>query len=1428
MMSIRAVHAGDGYAYLLNSVASHDDTTQPQTRLGDYYDATGTPPGKWFGSGIAGLGESTVSVGGVVEEDQMAALYGEGLHPDADAKIDAGASLKDVQLGRAYPNYSKGVPVLDAVKVAEKSFRDEHERRPDQAERNLIGLEVARPFFEAEKGVTTSSAREVLAWLNEEKNTVKQAVSAADLTFSPTKSVSVLWALGDDDTRKAIEKIHQDSVQDSLAWIEDNLLYTRTGARGERQITAQGMIAATFMHYDTRAGDPDLHTHCLISNKVQADPEKSGLSPEDAAKWRALDASVLFKNSARIGQRYQRMMVQSLGEELGLDFYARSTREDKQPVWEIAGIDEELIDKFSRRRAGAQPVYDAYAAEYAATHGHAPSDRARYALWQQAILDTRDAKKPAQSLADHRAQWAQLHDGQPLSTATLREMNQREFFPRQDSDSYREAVVSLAVQAVEDTRSRRAEFYVRHLDTSLSTRLNQWRFTTDQDAEAARTAAHAYAMEHLVVDLGSTATEDLPAALLHDDGRVIDQDAESQMLTAVDTLAEESVVLDALHEPTAWTVSHQSVDAAIAENTRVKGFDLTTGQQLLACHLTESGAQVTAGVGPAGTGKTASMAVVADIWRSHDRGVLALAPSATAAQQLGEDIGAQGATVASLTYRWRGLVGDHPRSVAHLGVDINPGDMLLLDEAGMATTADLAALTEIAEATGAVVRMVGDPHQLDAVETGGLFRTIVTRDQSVELDSVMRMGADSEQADAGLALRHGDIQGLDLYHQRGWVHHGTRADMVADAASEHLEDERVGRSSILIASTRTDVNTANHIIRDARIQDGLVDDEGPSITLGTGHQASVGDVILARRNQTIGGVRVLNGHRFTVTSVRDDGGLVVTDTQRQRPHVLPANYVSEHVQLGYSATVHRAQGVTVDVTRAVVGPETDRRGLYVAMTRGKKQNHVYVAEDTRIDLESEDAHWHMSGEHQAPEYTRILSSIVDKDDGQRSATDLHRELVAEENSDQRKGELLATATDLLTTDWRRTVVEPDVRTRLDRLPVKDLEAIDEDQAVERISTAIVHLTQHGINYRDLTDDATSNLEGSRDVGAVIAARLVQEIPDEAPAIKHLPPRHAGADTELYDWSETTREELEQASKRELRPLEDPRPEVDEAEIQQSLYEDTRMAEAMAKRQATPLVEEQTPSQIVRASLHHRPLADVSDEVLSAMITTPEQVRADYAAAVAEKTRITEQRSAAEQADQQLPSLDEHVEELRRVWQQSEEQRRQAGREVAEEKNRSMMSRLVRGGKLRHAEEHLEQATTRADHDRDQLAQARQQVDEAVKAQRQRPRDEQVSAVTEQEERLSRLVAAVEQPDTVQAEATWREAASSEVIRVDQNRRMHNVMDTSLVEGIGAGSESWDEDWLVRSLSSSSAGRSAEDDQHQGPELGQGIDDGMEL
>ncbi|MCQ9334905.1 relaxase domain-containing protein [Corynebacterium phoceense] len=1164
---MRIVHAGDGYTYLLNSVASHDDETSPEMRLGDYYNANGTPPGHWFGRGLHGLGNTTAVAATEVNEDQMAALYGEGMHPDADELVEQGAELKDVQLGRTYPYYTGGDPVLEAVKTAERQFRKEVGRRPGAEERNHLAFKIAAPYYLQQAGAIDAPERDVLAWLNEKKNRVKQPTSAIDLTFSPSKSISLVWALADEDTRKTIERIHHQAVEDALREVEDEFLFTRTGARGERVVKARGMIASTFMHYDTRAGDPDLHTHCLISNKVQAERGQKGVTDEQADKWRALDARYLLKNSARIGQRYQVKMTHELSRILGLEFYERVSDENKSPVWEVAGIDEELIKASSKRRSLARPVYENYAEQYRDKHGHYPDTRARNALWQAAILETRDAKKPAQSLAAHRASWlSDLRNGQPINIKQVRESGQmstqRTKFPAADTESYAFAIAQIADNAVEDTRNRRAEFNLRHLETSVSMHLTNWKFDSNKQIESIREAVIKHAQVHLITELGSTDTSNLPSALQREDGQLITAERDNITYAARATLDEENGILSSLNELTAYTVTNREVEESLEAYSEKHGFELNEKQAKMAHSLLVTGEKVACAVGPAGTGKTASMEVVAQAWKKSGHNVFGLAPSARAAQQLGNNAGISADTVASLTYRWRGIVGNAPHDVSKLGVDISAGDMLLVDEAGMVTTADLAALTEIADETGAIIRMVGDPHQLDAVETGGLFRTMVRQSNAVELDTVMRMGADVEQAENSTRLRRGDVKALALYRERGWVHGGARQDVIGQAVDAYLRDVNAGFDSIVVASKNEDVVAANTLIQSGLIERGIVKEDSRAAALVGGEHARIGDTVLARRNEILeSGRRVLNGERFEVVGISEDGSLKVRDpnAKKKTDFTLPADYAQQHVQLGYASTVYRAQGITVNNAHAVVGAETDRRALYVAMTRGKWQNHVYVAEDSAIDFDSEMAHWHMSGVENS-DYNRILERIVMHDSGQKSATDRHHDLIKQATGDEEKRSIYRTAADLLHTDYRREVIEPAVQRHLGQLPESLTTGLDMKQATERISTALQRLHQYGVNGLRELDIAVHGLEGAHDVGAVIAHRLGQLVPESAPELVALPPHHEAEDRELYDWATAARIDLSEVKPRQLRPVDPPLPESGEVRGADLRFADLRSAD----------------------------------------------------------------------------------------------------------------------------------------------------------------------------------------------------------------------------------------------------------------------------
>ncbi|MFS0413207.1 MobF family relaxase, partial [Corynebacterium striatum] len=195
-------------------------------------------------------------------------------------------------------------------------------------ERAELVQDIGREFFIEEHGVEPQSGREIVNWVNGLKNNVRQSVSGFDLTFSPAKSVSVAWALSDEKTARRIEKLHHQAVKEAMAWAEDNALFTRVGKQGREQVKTKGFVASEFKHYDTRAGDPDLHSHVLVSNKVQT---------EDG-RWLSIDGYTLMKYHQSISHRYDSILNTLLSNQMGYSFTACDHGVNKEPTWEIDGI----------------------------------------------------------------------------------------------------------------------------------------------------------------------------------------------------------------------------------------------------------------------------------------------------------------------------------------------------------------------------------------------------------------------------------------------------------------------------------------------------------------------------------------------------------------------------------------------------------------------------------------------------------------------------------------------------------------------------------------------------------------------------------------------------------------------------------------------------------------------------------------------------------------------------------------------------------------------------------------------------------------------------------------------------------------------------------------------------------------------------------
>jgi len=381
-MSLHKLTAGDGYTYLTRQVAAADATHRGRGGLGEYYSQRGESPGLWLGHGAAGLTEFLAPTeaaaaavgdraagaglaqaagagpfrGAEVSQTQMLALFGEGRHPNAEAiekaMITGGQGVRAVlsatRLGAPY-KLVKG-PSVFRVELARRFEQTNsgaglpRDWPVPEAERAAIRTALGREMFTGQYGRAPSNSRELSGFLARAMRQQTTAVAGYDLTFTPVKSVSALWAVAPRDVAQVIEGAHQAAVEQCLSWLEDNAAYTRLGRGGARQVDVRGLIAAAFTHRDSRAGDPNLHTHVAVSNKVQA------VGGQAAGRWLALDGRPLHKLAVAASERYNTRLEALLRDRLGVEFTERAGEPGKRAVREIVGVDERLLKTWSARR----------------------------------------------------------------------------------------------------------------------------------------------------------------------------------------------------------------------------------------------------------------------------------------------------------------------------------------------------------------------------------------------------------------------------------------------------------------------------------------------------------------------------------------------------------------------------------------------------------------------------------------------------------------------------------------------------------------------------------------------------------------------------------------------------------------------------------------------------------------------------------------------------------------------------------------------------------------------------------------------------------------------------------------------------------------------------------------------------------------------
>lgn len=753
-------------------------------------------------------------------------------------------------------------------------------------------------------------------------------VRGFDLTFSAPKSVSVLYAAGDDRIAGEVRSAIDAATEDALRWLEQRACVVRRGAGGVVELPGAGFAGAAFRHRTSRAGDPQLHTHVVISNMARG--------PD--GRWTALRGAYLYEHARSAGFVFHASMRAELTARLGVRW-----RESPTPgVYEIEGVPFELMRELSKRRVQVEQAMVA--------HGVTTPDGAR-----TAALATRPAKDR------HLDQAPRLHDA-------WRALAAERGFGREEVAAVLAAERQLQLAAVpfdeiaagllgpEGLTARESTFSVQEVVRAFAQALPAGASAAELDRLVRRFISSREVIELPGIGtLGEAGEHPARPGLdtfahggREGEGTLAPASASAaerdRRFTTSELLEVERELLDRAHAGCAVGVGRceeQTVARVLAGAPSASG-----EQQEMVRALTGRGDLVQVVRAPAGAGKTWTLDLARQAWQADGHPVIGVALSRRAAGELREQ--------ARL---------DYATSIARLHLDVERDGglpvrcVLVVDEAAMVGTRDLHRLLGYVERANGMLVLVGDDHQLPAIHAGGAFTTLAQRLEAIELHDNFRQ-QDPLERDRALALRHGAVD--------AWLHTGLRTGHVilgADPAqtrelvvTDWLTDRQLGRpeEAIMLARSNADVRWLNDAARHHLTARGEL--AGEELTVA-GRSFAVGDLVVARRN--LPGGRIDNGTRATVIALdHEQRRLTVRTLDGSRTVTLDADYLeSRHLHHAYALTAHLAQGLSVDRVR-ILGSEDghSREWAYSAATRHRIAAHFYLTapEPDRLQLPERD------------------------------------------------------------------------------------------------------------------------------------------------------------------------------------------------------------------------------------------------------------------------------------------------------------------------------------------------------------------------------------------------------------------------------------------------------------------------------------------
>jgi conjugative relaxase-like TrwC/TraI family protein len=775
VISIGRISAGDAAGYYLEKQAGCDL---------DYYTGEGEARGRWLGDGarLLGLdgpldeaGEQALRAllsGCGVNGDR---LVGQVLRADPRSRLDAEPlirALSAVSTSRGGAALVGEPKLAEAVQAATSRI---DEGRSATMDVGLVGQVAAAAALDAVaiyRGVDGTDVYGAALAHTGAKVDVRRP--GLDVTISAPKSVSLLYGLGSPTVASAVRSAHDTAVGEVINYLQR---HAATGARGHHgrgrvapRIGTDGLIVAAFDHRTSRAADPQLHTHLVIPNLVRGAD----------GRWSAMNTAAIYRYARTASSLYHAVLRGELTRQLGVGWTSMS-----RGVADVHGIPRPVIDRFSKRRS--QVV------EALHRRGTGGAKAA-----QAACLATRPAKKHEQPTA-LRQRWQDEAAAIGI-----------------DAGQLVEAVLGAA--ATPDVPA--VDVLARHLFGPDGLTADHTTFTRQELARAvcealpAGTPVRLADIDRLVLTL-----------LAHPDVLPVAVGGGERRYTTRELLETEQAALRLAVEPppTRVGVTRMRRIGAVLERT-----ELSAEQKAMVDALLTSGRRVDVVAGPAGSGKTAALAMANRAWAHAGHPVLGATVSWLAAEQLQAATGIPTSSLTTTMHRADRIGLPH-------------GGVLVLDEASLVNTRTLARLLRHVHAANGKLVLVGDPHQLPEIGAGGLFATLAQSEDAIQLTGNQRQREPWER-DALLHLRTGNVlDALDAYLHRGRVHdEPTHADLLTRIAADFQAARTRTEDVLVLAARRTDVHRLNTVIREHLIDTGSLGKAELVVRVGDGNRAPTG------------------------------------------------------------------------------------------------------------------------------------------------------------------------------------------------------------------------------------------------------------------------------------------------------------------------------------------------------------------------------------------------------------------------------------------------------------------------------------------------------------------------------------------------------------------------------------------------------------